>query len=301
MLQAVLGFEAERIARAFAMPPATMAQRLVRAKRRIRDARIPFVVPERGQMAERLTPVLEAIYGAYAIDFTLVAGIEPRGSLGDESHYLATSLAELLPDEPEALGLAALISLSLARRPARGTAEEFVPLDDQDPSLWDRELVTLGERYLHQARALGRIGRFQIEAAIQSVHCARASSGVTDWRALLTLHDALLLIAPTLGARVAHAAAVGRVEGPAAGLKALDAIPDAAAHRFQPAWATRAHLLADAGRTEEAVQAYERAILLTTDIGARGYLERRRARLLGQRGESNPSIPRSSIPQSPNP
>jgi RNA polymerase sigma-70 factor (ECF subfamily) len=223
--------------------------------------------------------VLEAIYGAYAIDFPLVAGTEPRGSLADESHYLSTTLAELLPDEPEVLGLAALVSLSLARRPARGTADELVPLDEQEPSLWDASLIAVGERYLHRAHALGRPGRFQIEAAIQSVHCARATSGVTDWRALLTLHAALVSIAPTLGARVAHAAAVGRVEGAQAGLEALDAI-GAEDARFQPAWATRAHLLAEAGRAEEAVRAYERAISLTTDNGARKYLERRRARLL---------------------
>jgi RNA polymerase sigma-70 factor (ECF subfamily) len=280
MLQVVLGFDADQIARAFVVPAATMAQRLVRAKRRIHDARIPFVVPERGQMAERITPVLEAIYGAYAIDFPLVAGTEPRDSLAAESHYLATTLADLLPDEPEVLGLAALISLSLARRPARGTADELVPLDEQDPSLWDAELIALGERYLHRAYALGRVGRFQIEAAIQSVHCARATSGVTDWRALRTLHAALISIAPTLGARVAYAAAVGRVQGAGAGLEALDAIEDEAAAHFQPAWATRAHLLTEAGRAGEAVAAYERAISLTTDNRARRYLERQRERLL---------------------
>lgn len=284
MLQTVLGFEAEQIARAFVIPTATMAQRLVRAKRRVREARIPFVVPDRGQMPERLAPVLEAIYGAYAIDFPLVAGPEPRDSLAAESHYLATVLAELLPDEPEALGLAALISLSFARRPARGTADELVPLDEQDPSLWDAELIALGERYLHHARALGRMGRFQIEAAIQSVHCARATTGVTDWRALRTLHAALLSIAPTLGARVAYAAAVGRVEGAQAGLAGLDAIDDETVQRFQPAWATRAHLLAEAGRVDEAIHAYERAISLTTDNAARRYLERQRARLLGDEG-----------------
>lgn len=272
MLQVVLGFDAEQIARAFVVPTATMAQRLVRAKRRIRDARIPFVVPERAQMADRIEPVLEAIYGAYAIDFPLVAGTESRDSLTAESHYLATTLADLLPSEPEALGLAALISLSLARRSARGPNEEFVPLEEQDTSLWDVELIMAGERYLRRARSLCRTDRFQIEAAIQSVHCARAFSGVTDWRALQTLYVALIAIAPTLGAHVACAAAIGRVEGPRAGLDALDAISDDVVQRFQPAWATRAHLLAEAGRTAEALQAFERAISLTTDNSARRYL-----------------------------
>ncbi len=283
MLQTVLGFDADHIARAFAIPPATMAQRLVRAKRRIRDARISFVVPERSQMAERLAPVLEAVYGTYAIDFPLVAGSEPRNSLAAESHYLATTLAELLPDEPEALGLAALISLSLSRSPARGAAGEFVPLDAQDASRWDAKLIALGEHFLHRARALGGMGRFQLEAAIQSVHCARATSGVTDWQVLRTLHAALVRIAPTLGARVAYAAAVGRVEGAQAGLALLDAMTDDAAQRLQPLWATRAHLLDQAGRSALAVEAYQRAISLTTDIGARRYLDQRCARLLDGR------------------
>jgi predicted RNA polymerase sigma factor len=279
MLQAVLGYDAEQVARAFAMPATTMAQRLVRAKRRIRDARIPFLIPERDQMSARLPPVLEAIYGAYAIDFALVAGPEPRESLAAESHYLATTLAELLSNEPEALGLAALISLSLARRPARELCDDFVPLEEQDTSRWNADLIALGERYLHQAGALGHTGRFQLEAAIQSVHCARAISGVTDWLALLTLHSALVQMAPTLGARVAHAAAVGRVDGAQAGIDALDAITGDALHRFQPAWATRAHLLEALGARDEAVAALTRAISLTTDGASRAYLEKRRARL----------------------
>jgi RNA polymerase sigma-70 factor (ECF subfamily) len=278
MLQAVLGFDAEQIARAFVIPTSTMAQRLVRAKHRIRDARIPFVVPDRAQMPVRLGPVLEAVYGAYAIDFPLVAGTEERDSLADEALYLATTLAELLPDEPEALGLAALISLSSARRPARH-GNEFVPLDEQDARLWDAELVAVGEAYLHRARARDRIGRFQIEAAIQSAHVARAATGATDWRALVTLHAALVSIAPTLGARVAYAAALGRVEGAPSGLAALDAIDDAAVRRFQPAWAARAYLLAAAGRAAAAIDAYDRAISLTTDGAGRRYLEQQRARL----------------------
>ncbi len=289
MLQTVLGFDAEAIARAFVVPTATMAQRLVRAKRRIRDARVPFAVPERNRMAERLPAVLEAIYGAYAIDFPLVAGPATRDLLLTEAHVLATALADLLPEEPEALGLAALLSLSLARRPAGNAADVFVPLDEQDPSRWDGALIAVGERYLHRARACGRIGRFQIEAAIQSVHCARMRSGSTDWRALRTLYSALLLIAPNLGARVAHAAAVGRVDGPSVGLAALDAISDDAVPRFQPAWAARAHLLAEAGRADEAVRAYDRAIALTTDGGARRYLERRRALLSAPRGDGTPA------------
>jgi RNA polymerase sigma-70 factor (ECF subfamily) len=282
MLQTVLGFDADDIGRAFLVPPATMAQRLVRAKRRIRDARIPFAIPDRAQMPERLTPVLEAIYGAYAIDFSLVAGTSERESLSAEAHFLATTLAELLPDEPEALGLAALISLSLARRAARGSSEEFVPLDEQDPSRWDSELIALGERYLHRASTFQSIGRFQIEAAIQSLHCARAISGVVDANALLKLHTALITVAPTVGARVAHAAALGRFEGPSAGLAALDAIDDEALQRFQPAWATRAHLLADVGRKDDAWLAYDRAIALTTDAGLRRYLERRRSQVVGR-------------------
>ena len=188
MLQTVLGFEAAQIATAFAVPAPAMAQRLVRAKRRIRDARIPFAVPTRQDMPTRLPAVLEAIYGAYAIDWMLVSGESVRESLSAEALYLASTLAALLEDEPEAFGLAALIALSLSRANARIVDGKHVPLDEQDTGRWDAGLIARGEAWLRRAHSLASIGRFQLEAAIQSVHCARAISGETDW---VTLAEAL--------------------------------------------------------------------------------------------------------------
>jgi len=281
MLQTVLGFDAAFVARAFAVPAATMAQRLVRAKRRIRLARVPFAVPVLQDMPARLPFVLEAVYGAYAIDWQLVSQTTVRESLAGEALYLATTLALLLDREPEAFGLAALIAFSLARVDARVADDGcLVPLADQDRALWRPELIAEGESLLRRAHALGRdrplghVSRFELEAAIQSAQCA---DGPVDPAALLALHDALVRVSPTLGARVARAAVLAEVDGPRAALDELDGIDGAA--RFQPTWATRAHLLASVGATDAAASAYSKAISLTTDTPSRLYLERRAAAL----------------------
>ena len=261
-----------------------MAQRLVRAKRRIRDARIPFAVPGRDAVPERLPAVLEAVYGCYALERSGPA------ALAGEARYLALLLAVLLPEEPETWGLAALVTLASARRRLPGG--RFVPLDEQDPRDWDADLIAEGQRYLRRGdaeRGAAPPGRFQLEAAIQAVHCARAQTRATDGPALLTLYRALVRVAPSLGARVALAGVRGQVEGPGAGLAALDEVaPSPAVTAFQPYWATRAHLLAATGRADDAVAAFDAAIALTDDDAVRGYLEAQRGRLRG-RGEGTPS------------
>jgi len=261
MLQTVLGLEAETIARLFAVPPSTMAQRLVRAKKRIRANRVPFVVPDRSVLTERLPAVLEAVYGC------LAATGARQDDLVGEAQYLAVTLAALLEDEPEAWGLAALTTLGLSR--ARSADRPYVPLDEQDVSLWDPRLVAEGEAYLRRAGGGGPPGRFVLEAAISAVHAARMRTGATDWAALRTLYEALLIVSPTLGARVAYAGVVGRADDPAAGLALLDQI---GAADFQPWHAVRAELFAQVHRHDDAAAAFRRAAEMSDDPGVADYL-----------------------------
>lgn len=282
MLQTVLGLDAARIASAFLVAPATMGQRLTRAKTRIRDAGIRFEVPERSELPERLDAVLAAIYAAYGSGWDDVAGADPRRrGLAFEAAWLARLIAGLMPEEPEARGLLALILHCEARRNARRTpAGAFVQLYDQDTKLWSHELIAEAEAELAAAAKLKRPGRFQLEAAIQSLHAQRAFSGDTDWQALALLYEGLVRLAPTAGAMVGRAAAVAKAQGAEQGLALLHELDPEVSRTYQPYWALSGHLLTLAGRKAEALQAFERAIGLTEDPAVRDFLLARSAALV---------------------
>jgi len=278
MLQTVLGLDAARIAHAFLISPTTMGQRLVRAKTKIRDGGIRFELPQGNELPQRLDAVLEAIYAAFGIGWDDMAGVDQRGrDLAEEAIWLARVLLQLMPQEAEVHGLLALMLHCEARRPARrGPDGRFVPLSEQDCEKWSRPLIEEAERHLGEAASRGRSGRFQLEAAIQSVHAERARSGRIQWNAIVMFYEQLVRTSPTLGTRTGHAAAVAEAKGAEAGLEALDGIDAADVSAYQPYWAVRAHLLQRLGKTPEALDAFDRAIGLTEDPAVRQFLLQRR-------------------------
>jgi len=274
MLQTVLGLEGAEIARAFLVAPAAMGQRLVRAKNKIRHAGIAFDVPEAQELPERLEAVLNAIYAAYGNGWEDAAGVDARArGLAEEAIWLARVLLEVMPNEPEVRGLLALMLHCEARRAARRSADGmFVPLSEQDPALWNASLISQAERLLASAAEAGRPGRFQLEAAIQSVHAERARTGQTDWHAIALFYEHLVRLSPALGALVARAAAVAEVKGPSRALELLGEIDPAQVETYQPYWAVRAHLLRGVHRYFEAVEAFDRALGLADDVAVRRQL-----------------------------
>ena len=287
MLQTILGLDAAAIGSAFLVAPATLGQRLVRAKNRIRAAGIPFRVPERNELRERLDPVLDAIYAAFAEGWSDPAGTEMRRrNLAEEAVWLGRLVASLLPDEPEALGLLALMLHLDARRAARrDAAGGYVPLAEQDIARWDEKLIDEAEALLARAGAMGAIGRFQLEAAVQSAHAVRRRTGRADWEAIEKLYDALAALTGSPVVAINRAIAIAERQGAAAGLAALDALSeDRRLADYQPYWAARAALLARTGARDEADKAYELAIGLEADPAVRRFLQQHRDALRGRDG-----------------
>ncbi|HYK78637.1 MAG TPA: DUF6596 domain-containing protein, partial [Micropepsaceae bacterium] len=247
ILQTLLGFDAATIASAFLVSPAAMGQRLSRAKHKIRESGIPFRIPESDDLPDRLDAVLESIYAAFAEGWSDATGTESgRRNLAEEAIWLGRLVIALLPDAPEALGLLALVLHSEARRGARRSANgDYVPLAEQDPAQWDKRSIEEAEALLLRASRMDMLGRYQIEAAIQSAHAIRRITGRSDWAAIEKLYDTLVAISASPVAAINRAIAIAENRGAAAGLEALAAVEgDERLNAYQPYWAARAALLA---------------------------------------------------------
>jgi predicted RNA polymerase sigma factor len=274
MLQTVLGLNAAQIASAFLVAPATMSQRLVRAKAKIRDAGIAFELPQAKELPNRLAAVLEAIYAAYTSAWETIDGSDPRQrGLTEEAIWLARMCIQLSPQAPEARGLLALMLYCEARRDARRSQNgSYIPLSQQDTRLWSQPMIAEAESELAQASTFKQLGKFQLEAAIQSIHSQRAVTSQVNWEALALLYAGLIQLSPTLGALVSHAAAIAEAKGMEQGLTHLDRLSTEAVKNYQPYWALKAHLLRQLGRKSEAQAAYARAIGLTESSAIREFL-----------------------------
>ncbi|HEU4387255.1 MAG TPA: DUF6596 domain-containing protein [Blastocatellia bacterium] len=282
MLQVVLGLDARMIASAFLISPSAMGKRLVRAKDKIRRAGIPFKIPDREELPDRLDAVLEAIYAAFAEGWSDPVGTDAaRRDLTEEAIFLARLLTELLPKEPEALGLLALLLHAEARRRSRRNAKgEYVPLADQDPEMWDWEMIKEAESQLVRASALGSVGRYQLEAALQSAHVYRCRTGRANWADVLKLYDALSALTKSPVVAINRSLAIAEMHGAGTALEALEEVgSDPRLAEYQPYWAARAELLAKTGARDEARRAYEIAIGLERDPAVRRFLQQRASAL----------------------
>jgi RNA polymerase sigma-70 factor (ECF subfamily) len=286
ILQVVLGFDAARIGSAFLIAPATMGQRLVRAKNKIRQAGIPFRVPEREELPDRLDTVLAAIYAAFAEGWVDAAGSDiARRDLAEEALFLGRLITELLPNEPEAFGLLALMLYAEARRSARRNAQgEYVPLAEQDSALWDSQMIFEAEALLRRASELASVGRYQLEAALQSAHVYRCRTGQANWEEVVQLYDVLLGLSASPVIAINRALAVAELHGANEGLELLQRLAaDPRLSEYQPYWAARAELLARTAAHAEAREAYEMAIGLERDDAVRRFLRQRQAALRSNR------------------
>src|SRR5258706_2064019 len=282
ILQVVLGLDAARIASAFRTSPAAMSKRLVRAKEKIRRSGISFSVPHREDLPRRLDPVLDAIYAAFSEGWADPGGTDAtRWDLTEETLFLARLVTELLPQEPEPHGLLALMLYAESRRRARRNEEgDYVPLAEQNLSLWDEAMINHAEALLRHARNLGPIGRYQLEGALQSAHAHRCRTGDANWAAVVELYEALWAITGSPVIAVNRALAIAELKGPHLGLQAMQEVAsDVRLKEYQSYWAARAELLAKAGSYTEARDAYEIASGLESDPAVRRFLQKRQAAL----------------------